>query len=360
MPNLIRLCDNAPLCATNRLLLRGTSALGCTLPQHISAMGDAVGGDAFFTLVAYAPPLSDQKSPFVAVCSKCKTHVASKAGRTYNPMPAGQLQWTVGLQICSVRRAAALASPRRRPWPVFVLSLHAAPTELQLYVKLGAEVVSLPSGWRAEDVWRPTFTSAALPQRRADGYLTLYKWHALTMGGYARGVFLDADVAVTSPDVARLFALDIGAAGFAAEHVQRRFPHARLGWQTSTFAFRRSRALFDALLNASRTRAYPAFTNTDQDVFDGVVPPDAAWSLNGQLEKADWEAMRLHHHINPGRSSPVPSAFPPNIFDNASAECARWWRGCFGPTGRFAPTRASCGGGGAGSARQLPQTLLDP
>ena len=42
--------------------------------------------------------------------------------------------------------------------------------------------------------------------------------------------------------------------------------------------------------------------------------------------------------------SPVPSAFPRDAFDNVSAECAGWWRGCFAPTGRFEPERAACGG----------------
>ena len=278
-------------------------------------------GLAFFTAAAYSTEPSTRHERGARVFD----------GRAYAPLPPGSLAPGVALLICSLRKVSQLATSGAAP--VYVLGVHASKEEQALYSELGATFVDVTQ--RAPDmrsVWRPTFGVGrqGLPQVRTDGWLTLFKWHAFTVAaelGVRRGVFFDADVAIRSADVDALLAVALGPgchASWEGQQVSRSFPYERLGWQSSTFAFAPSHQLFWSLLNASKRRDSPAYTNTDQDVFDGVCPPMPNASLDAKLGRARWAALKLHHHF---RDRDVAPAFPLDAFDRlAPNRCARFWR----------------------------------
>ena len=273
--------------------------------------------DAFFTLVAYPPPEYQ-------VAGGRETAVPAHGG--YEPRMPGTLNWSVGLQICSIRKATAPAI-----YPVYVLAANANAHERELYTTLGARVIDLTKdnrtvqSWQPQTFWKPTFSPGKhLPQLRRDGWLTYFKFTVFRFQSWVRrGIFLDADVAVLSSKIVELFDLPVDG-GFAAESVHRTFPYHRTGWQSSTFAFRPAPEILASLLNASFDQSYPAFTNTEQDVFDGVFTNHTT-ALNIQLGEAAFNALKLHHHVNRDGTS-VPAHFPPHAFDETSPECARFWQ----------------------------------
>ena len=135
----------------------------------------------------------------VPSCRRLETAVPAHGG--YEPRMPGTLNWSVGLQICSIRKATAPAI-----YPVYVLAANANAHERELYTTLGARVIDLTKdnrtvqSWQPQTFWKPTFSPGKhLPQLRRDGWLTYFKFTVFRFQSWVRrGIFLDADVAVLS------------------------------------------------------------------------------------------------------------------------------------------------------------------